>query len=218
MPYTNVAICGDNYRHHLDKNGQQAASCTSRVPKNVNTFGEDGQDGIDWRIAICFGLGMKQNETADALGVIRQTVAAHIEENQQFFDLIIPFVKALDTSRASKNVSLVAEKAETRIKRMFDRSFRITERLIEKAEKLGDDITIKEAMEIHDKITVWSSKFAASEAPKRFDGTTTHTEIHKLDDDTITRLDSFMSKHSRFFGPQTAEIKGEVIDAQVISE
>lgn len=188
------------------------------MPKNVNTFGEDGQDGIDWRIAICFGLDMKQNETAEALGVIRQTVAAHIAENQQFFDLIIPWVKALDASRAAKSVTLVTEKAETRIKNIFDRSFRITEKLIDKAEKLGDNITVKEAMAIHENITVWASKFVASEAPKRFDGTMTHTEVHRLDDETIDRLDSFMSKHARLFEAQVPAIKGDVIDAQLVSD
>ena len=35
-------------------------------------------------------------------------------------------------------------------------------------------------MEIHNKITVWASKYAASEAPKRvqFDGSVQHAHIH----------------------------------------
>jgi len=188
------------------------------VSQIATKFDEDNQSGLDWKIAICFGLDQTQNATADLLGVTRQTVANHVSANPTFFDILVPFVKTLEATRQSKNVTLVAEKAELRIKRMFDRAFAITERLIKKAEDLGDKITIEQAMEIHSKITVWASKFTASEAPKRSDQTTTHTEIHKMDDSTIDRLERFLSKNSRLFGPQMPEIKGEVIDAQLVTE
>lgn len=132
------------------------------------------------RAAIALGLGFTNEEAAKFAGksidVVKryktdppvQTVIAHVEA-----------AVAIGRSKSiGEAVSDASEAAEDRIKRLFDRTFKLTERLVQKAEELGEDATAADLMDIHKNITMWASKFAASEAPKRFDVNSKSTQLH----------------------------------------
>ena len=189
-----------------------------RMGENVTNDDADRQLALDWRIAICLGLDMTQQETAEAVGVSRATVYSHLATNTRFFDYATACVRTINAMRVSKSVTQVTDRAEMRIKKLFDRAFIVTERLVAKAEKMGDEITWEKAMEFHKALTIWASKFSASEAPKRLDLTSTHTDVLKIDDETFERLNSFMATHSRLLPQPNQQITGEVVDAEVIPQ
>lgn len=125
---------------------------------------------------------MTQEAAATYLNCTRQTIQNHLKRSPDFFSPSIASVRAIKNSLTSGSVAEVVEEAQTRIKRMFDRSFLLSEKLLERAEELGDEASIEQLMEIHKNMTMWAAKFAASEAPKRLkvEGGATIEHIHVM--------------------------------------
>lgn len=140
-------------------------------------YGKD--EDFDWRVALCLGLGMTQEQTAEYLGCVRQTIGNHLDKNSKFFDRAINEVQTIKARAVTPVVNEVIEVAEERIKKLFNRAFAITEKVVSKAEGLGDDITLAQALEIHKSLTQWAAKFAASEAPRRvqLEGKVQHNHV-----------------------------------------
>lgn len=161
---------------------------------------------VDWKIAVCLGLGMSQEKCAEHLGITRQTIFNHTKKDPEFFQSAVATVKAIRDLTQTANISSAALAAEDRIKSFFDRSFRLSEQLLTEAEQNGADPA--QLMEIHKNFTMWAAKFAASEAPKRmkFEGSIEHE--HKLIDATvIARLEAVMREQ---------KLLPETIDAEVV--
>lgn len=153
---------------------------------------------------------MTQMASAEYLGCVHQTILNHLHKNARYFDQFIPEVQAIKARILAPVVTEVAEVAEARIKKLFNRAFAITETLIDKAERLGDQITISEAMEIHKAITQWAAKFAASEAPRRMEFAGTVNHDHKLVPTALfAALESVMREQ---------KLLPEVIEAEVIAD
>lgn len=127
-------------------------------------------------ILVGIAAGLTHEQIGEALGLTRQTIGLTIAKTDTWFKRLIPQAKAIAARRVQATVEKELISAEARLKRLFDRSFCITEKVLDKAEAAGDNITIQEAMDIHKSITQWAAKFAASEAPKRLsvEGTVNH--------------------------------------------
>lgn len=157
----------------------------------------------DRRIGQCLGVGLSIEKTAEHLGIHANTVRKHLDgENRQLIFTVKAEVETLLAAQTAKTVVSAAAKAEDRIKSVFDRSLVLTEKAISKAEDKGDDITLAELMEIHNKITVWSSKFAAQEAPKtlKVDGAVQHN--HEVSGEVWDRFEALSAR----FGMKTIDV------------
>ncbi len=132
------------------------------------------------RAAIGLGMGFTNDEAAKFAGKSVDVVKRY--KTDPPVQKVIAHVEAAVAIQRSKSigeaVAGASEAAEDRIKRLFDRTFKLTERLVKQAEDAGDALTLAELMDIHKNITVWASKFAASEAPKRFDVNSKSTQLH----------------------------------------
>lgn len=150
------------------------------------------------KFAVLDGLGFTVEKASERIGVTRQTHYNDVGVDPEFFRDLSSFVSTLKDEVIATEISRrqTALKAEDRIKAVFDRSFRITERLIDKAEEMGDEITVEQAMEIHKNITMWAAKFAASEAPKRVEvkGAFDHKHQVVIHDETVAAL-AFLNDH-----------------------
>lgn len=166
------------------------------------------------RIAICYGAG---------LPVERIKVLCDFKDPHTFYDRAKKFadfnrwkdfaaaaLAAVVESRVKREDSAMA--AEVRIAEIHLRALKITEKLVERAEGKGDNISLKEAWKIHDSITKWSAQFAASQAPKRVQllGEVKHTHI--LADETIDRMTRFADKYE-----SRGLLPGQVVEAEVVS-
>jgi hypothetical protein len=151
---------------------------------------------------------MGVEKAAEHVGIAPNTVRAHLDTNRQYIFTVKSEVEAILAVSAARKVEEIVKPAEDRIKSFFDRSFRLSEKALQRAEEMGDDIDPKLLVAIHKDFTVWASKFAASEAPKRLqmEGSVQHD--HRLiGEATIERLTSFMAKHDRLLpaGPEVIE-------------
>lgn len=122
---------------------------------------------FDWQAAVCMGLGMSEEKTAAYIPVDRKTIRRHRAKIPGLWAERIAFVRGVKENFLTAVAEARNGNAEDRIKSLFDRAFRLTEKAITKAEQLGDELTLKELIQIHREFTVWSASFAASEAPKR---------------------------------------------------
>lgn len=131
------------------------------------------------KTGIAFGFNASQEDTAEFAGKSLSTVKRWKTDPEIIrVSEAVAAYKSIDASKRVKNaVTEAVGNAEDRIRRIFDRATRLTERAVERVEALGDNATIEELMEMHKQITVWASKYAASEAPKRIsvEGTMEHT-------------------------------------------
>lgn len=156
-------------------------------------------------VAIGRAFGFTHDETAEFSGVSRSSARRFEDprERDTAFQAVFSRVAAalsLYKSRAVTDaVSTVVGTAEQRIARLFDDVFLLTERLVRRAKLAGDEISMKDLLVIHNEITKWAARYVASEAPKRLELTSEHTETHKIDETTLDRLEGFMSKHQAFF-------------------
>lgn len=110
-----------------------------------------------------------------------------------------------------------------RIQNLFTRAIALSEKALERAERLQQDgeelacrkcgdpvlvcsncsapfrteMTLETLMKIHADFTVWGAKFSASEAPKRIEvgGRVDHVQV--MDGATIDRLERFMAEHEK---------------------
>jgi DNA-binding CsgD family transcriptional regulator len=171
-----------------------------------------GESEQDRQIGICLGSGMSPERAATHLGVAANTVRNHIATNGDYILKVKSETETILAVNAAKKVADVVGTAEERIKGLFDKAFRLTERAIQKAEDKGDDIELSELMEIHNRITVWASKFAASEAPKRLEVNGSVEQVHTLSGDVVDRLTAFMQKHQNLLPAS----RPEVLDAVVV--
>lgn len=184
--------------------------------KRPNLRATDQTDALG---PVFLGLGLTWEEAADQLGVSRNTLYNRSAKNPTQFEAIRSKVAAAVATRDAKTLSQATGKtadmvatAHDRISGIFDKSFRLTERLIQKAEAEGDDVSLDRLMEIHKNITVWSSKFIVSEAPKRLqmEGNVEHSH-RMVSDDTIQRLTTFMAKHQALLTAPADAIEAEVV-------
>ncbi len=134
-------------------------------------------DETDWQLAVCLGLGMSQLKSAEYVGITDRTLLRHKANSPEFFDRNVAFVRGVKENALTNIVAARSEQAEDRIKGLFNRAFKLTEKAIERAEKDQDDLTLAELIKIHKEFTVWSASFAASQAPKRVEvkGEVEHT-------------------------------------------
>ena len=132
------------------------------------------------KAAVARGMGLTLAKAADFAGVTPTSL--DLWQKLPEFTRVVTIVsacKALDLAGVIQKANLTAE---TRIRGVFERSLIMTERAIQKVEDLGDEATLATLMDMHAKVTVWASKFAASEAPKRLevDSQTQVTHRHVL--------------------------------------
>jgi DNA-binding CsgD family transcriptional regulator len=168
-----------------------------------------GESEQDRKIGMCLGAGMSVEKTAEFVGLSANTIRNHIDGNRAYIMGVKAEQEAVMAVSAAKKVEEIVRPAEERIKSFFDRSFRLSERALARAEAEGDNIDIKSLMAIHKDFTQWSAKFSASEAPKRLevDGGVEH--VHTIGGEVVDRLTAFMSRHENLLPPAIeAEIVG----------
>lgn len=136
------------------------------------------------KVAIAYGLGFTNPEAAEFGGVSESTAKRwKTDDLTRWVSNAVAAGLSIYKSRQVKNaVDEAVESAEDRIGRLFDRSLRFAERILQKAESKGDEIEIEEAKYIYENIAKWAAKYKVSEAPKRmeFEGKQTHTHVHVL--------------------------------------
>ena len=159
---------------------------------------------------------MSWAETASLLNVGESTLYNRSAKHPAFYDKVRAFVEARLAERDAKSAARTANKssdliasAQDRIKGLFDKAFLVSERAVNRALEMGDDIGYEQALEVHKSFTTWAAKFAASEAPKRLEmaGRVDH-QHHLVADSTIQRLNAFMAKHQALLP--------EAVDAEVV--
>jgi predicted transcriptional regulator len=151
---------------------------------------------------------MTVEKTAEFLGVVANTVRNRIDGNRAYIMGVKGEVESVLAVSAAKKVEEIVRPAEERIKSFFDRSFRLSERALQRAEEAGDDIDIKSLMAIHKDFTQWSAKFSASEAPKRLEVGGGVEHVHTIGGEVVDRLTAFMSRHENLLPPA---IEAEVV-------
>lgn len=134
------------------------------------------------RVAAAIGFGLTIEKTAEFAGVSGSTVKRWKDDPEikgvaAIVSAGLSVWRALNVDSELANIN---ETAEKRIKRLFDRSFLLSEQALKRAEMDGDKVTLEQLMAIHENFTKWAAKYAASEAPKRLDvnQTTTKTVYH----------------------------------------
>lgn len=158
------------------------------------------------KAAVAFGFGLTNEKTAEFAGVSVSTIKRWKDDPEiKRVGSVIDACQTVAKSLAIKDsVSDVVSSAEDRIKAVFDRSLKLTERAIKNAEDAGNDLSLAELMEIHNKITIWASKYAASEAPKRmqYEGSVQHAHVHVVGFaearrmlETAKEIDSAIGQH-----------------------
>jgi hypothetical protein len=119
------------------------------------------------RIGVALGMGNTPHNVGELAGITDRTVDHWKKDPEvQWVQQIVAEIHSC--SRAAM-VQREAISASERIKWVFDRSFAITERAIDRVEALGDEAKHADLMEIHKSITMWAAKFVVSEAPKRLE-------------------------------------------------
>ena len=150
-------------------------------------------------LAITAGAGMPIETLTAHCGVATQTYYNRLEDPdaKTYFDHWKAFTAAAVEKEVERRVRKIesAQSNEAKIGAIFTRALALTEKALEKAEKLGDEATLDGLVEIHSKITVWASKFAASEAPKRVEIGGKVQHVHVLVDDTVNRISAFAEKY-----------------------
>lgn len=154
-------------------------------------------------VAVGKGFGFTHEECAEFAGVSISTVRRWdaAPQDQAFKAVVLKVSAGLSIYKSRKitdAVSTVVGTAEERIARFFDRAFRLSERLLKKAEEAGDNIKMSDLLVLHKEMTKWAAPFAASEAPKRLEVKTDHTETHVIAEETMSRLENFMTKHEAY--------------------
>ncbi len=166
------------------------------------------------KVAIAFGFG---STDAEAAAFAEKSIASAKRwktdpEVRQVTEAVAAYLSIYKSKQVKDAVSDAVESAEARIKRMFDRSLKLTERVLAKAEEQGDSVSLDEAKYIHENIAKWAAKFVASEAPKRMqvEGSHTHTHVAVL---SLPEVENIVKTRSLVAKPQ-ALIAGEanVID------
>ncbi len=138
--------------------------------------------GEQIRAAVARGLGFSHAKVAEFSCVSESTVKRW--QSTPEYDSLVSVVaecNAIFRSTATQETLADATKsAAERVASLFDRAFKLTEKLIAKAEQDGDSATIEDLMEIHKNITVWAAKHVVSEAPKRMqiESTNKHEHVH----------------------------------------
>lgn len=136
------------------------------------------------KIGIAFGFGFS-NPEAGSFAEVSESTAKRVKTNPEIVRVTEAVASALSIYKSKQLKNAVTEavgSAEDRIKRLFDRSLRLSERALERAEEQGDQISYEQLVEIHETFTKWASKYTVSEAPKRmeFEGKQTTTHVHVL--------------------------------------
>lgn len=164
------------------------------------TLPQQAPDELDIKIALCAGFG---------LSVERMLEVCDINSPQTFYNRQRKWPEHFERWRSWSERAVLAavdarvkkaedtQKAEARITEVFARALRLSEKLLDKAEKLGDAASEKLLFKIHNDFTKWASNYAASAAPKRIQlsGEVHHT--HALADETFNRVAAFASKYER---------------------
>jgi predicted transcriptional regulator len=147
---------------------------------------------------MCLGAGMSVEKTAEFVGLSANTIRNHIDGNRAYIMGVKAEQEAVMAVSAAKKVEEIVRPAEERIKSFFDRSFRLSERALARAEAEGDK-----------DFTQWSAKFSASEAPKRLEVDGGVEYVHTIGGEVVDRLTAFMSRHENLLPPAIeAEIVG----------
>jgi hypothetical protein len=172
-----------------------------------------GENEFDRKLGIALGTGMSVEAAATFLDCSPGTVRNHLDSiNRAYIMGIKAETEAALAVTASKKVTDVLKPAEERIKSFFDRSFRLSEKALERAEAMGEEIDLRALMAIHKDFTTWSAKFSASEAPKRLEVNGSVEQVHTLSGDVVDRLTAFMQKHQNLLPAS----RPEVLDAVVV--
>lgn len=136
------------------------------------------------KAAIAYGFDATNEEAASFAQVSDSSVKRWKTdpEIKQISEAVAAFKSIYESKRLKDAVTDAVESAEERIKRLFDRSLRLSEKALQKAEAEGDEITYEKLVQIHENFTKWASKYAASEAPKRmqFEGSVQHSHVHVI--------------------------------------
>lgn len=189
-----------------------------RVPINRDRLGLT-DDRL--KAAVAFGFGATQEEAAEFCGKSVSTAKRHKEDPvlKQISEAIAAYKSIQESKQVKSAVSEAIESAEERIKRLFDKATRLTERAVQKVEDKGDEATVEELMEMHKQITVWASKYTASEAPKRLqvEGSVQHEHKHFLPYSEVKRAILVGKEIDENFGRPLIAGESDVIDAEAVS-
>lgn len=173
------------------------------------------KDDLDIKFGICSGIGLTVEATAELCDVSRTTYYERTKKNLPTFNRWHDFAAKL-RERAIAPAIKKAEVASTNEERMsavFLRALTLSEKRLERAEALGEEISDEELRAIHKDFTKWAAPWAASQAPKRIQvgGEVVHT--HTLLDDTAVRLTAFLHKY------EAAGLlpPAEAVEAEIVS-
>lgn len=175
-------------------------------------------DYFDSQIATCVGLGMNMTQAGAHLGCGPQTVSNRIKARPEFYERAVADVQAalaVVKAEAITDVTGAIEKRadarEAKIKAVFDRAIRLTERAIDLAEN-DPNLSMTKLLEMHTTITVWASKFSATEAPKRLqmEGGATIRHEHYIPREVFDALDVVMREQRL--------IAADAIEAEVVEQ
>lgn len=144
---------------------------------------ESSFSDLDIKIGVARALGLSNEKTAEVADCSISTVKRRIVEPD--IKRLEALARTILTLADANKASAVVATAQERVSALFDRAFLITERLIQKAEDLGDLITLEQAMDIHKNLTVWAGKHVVSEAPKRLEVDQKHEVTHRMVPSTI---------------------------------
>jgi hypothetical protein len=162
------------------------------------------------KVAIAYGFD-STNEEAAAFGDVSPSTSKRWKtdpEIRQISEAVGAYLSIYKSKQVKDAVGDAVQSAEERIKALFTRSLRLTERVLQKAEEQGDAVSLDEAKYIHENIAKWAAKFAASEAPKRMqvEGSHTHTHVAVL---SLPEVENIVKTRQIVSRPA---ITGDVID------
>jgi hypothetical protein len=174
------------------------------------------KDDLDQRLGICIGLGLTAEAAAEFCDVSRATYYNRTAKDPATFSRWRDFAAKLREKAiapAIKKAEAVATNEE-RMSSVFLRALTLSEKRLERAEQLGEEISDEELRAIHKDFTKWAAPWAASQAPKRIqvNGEVVHT--HQLLDETAIRLTAFLQKYE----PTGLLPPAEVVEAEVVSQ
>jgi hypothetical protein len=195
------------------------------------TVPQQTPDELDIKLALCAGFG---------LSVERMLEVCDINSPQTFYNRQRKWPEHFERWRSWSDRALIAavdarvkkaedtQKAESRITEVFARSLRLTEKLLDRAEREGDKASEKLLFRVHNDITKWAGTYAASTAPKRIQLTGEVHHTHEIADETFSRVAAFATKYERLLPePEPApalppspspvfEVPQDAIEAEVV--
>lgn len=136
--------------------------------------GKTAYSDSDLKIIAGLAIGLTIEKIADLAEISVSTVKRRKSATEIARGEAI--MRGLIAQGETKTLEKVARDANERMTDVFDRAFALSEKLLNKAEALGDGATVEQLADIHKNFTMWAAKYKLSEAPKRLrhEGSVSH--------------------------------------------